>query len=99
MLNAPTTTEALAAAVLLVVCSLGIWHRAYEDTVTQRVGLALTACASALLLGGVLLGMETRPALSGTLIGCAIFAFGCFLKYRKVWLAFCKKEPHDDAPG
>ena len=82
----PTLADAASALVLLIVSCLGIWHRSYEDTVVQRLGLCTTAVFSSLLLVGVCSGSQTSPATSGTLVGCAIFAFGCFLKYRRIWL-------------
>ncbi len=85
MEHLPTWIEAISALVLLVVCSLGIWHRSYIDTLTQRLGLCVTAASSAFLLIGVCTKSQTSPVLTGTLAGCAIFAFGCFLKYRKEW--------------
>lgn len=84
--NIPSVLEILSCAVLFVVACLGMYHSAYDDTPTQRIGLGLIAAFSAMLILGGIMGMRTSPALQGVVAGCAVFAWGCLLKHRRIWL-------------
>lgn len=77
------TTELFAVSVSLVLLSvvcIAIWNTHYPDTLTQRLGLVLTALGCIFVAHAAIFGTLTVPPLLWTLFGVSVFAVGTLLK-------------------
>lgn len=75
--------QGLALTCLFVVSCVGIWHPRYDDTATQRMGMSTTALFSFLALAAMFLDRDHSFSVTGTQVGCAIYAVGVLLKHRR----------------
>lgn len=71
----------IAVAALVGLCIYGTLTRAFDDTLTQRAGMALTALAGT--AEALVLWHDGSPSRNAQLlfgIGCALYGIGTWLK-------------------
>lgn len=73
----------VSLAVLCVLAWVGILHPRYDDTVTQRLGMCLVAFFAFFAALALLWGRVPTASIACTLLGCAVYAGGVFLKHRR----------------
>ena len=70
----------LALLVVALVCALGVLHPRYEDTLLQRVGMAVACLGAVAELAALASGYDRINAHITTTLGAALFALGTVLK-------------------
>lgn len=90
-----TAVYILSLLAIAGVCALGVLHPRYEDTLTQRIGLAVACLGAVAELAALLQAMAPLTARPITTAGVALFALGTVLKK---WRGPCMRRRATDKP-
>lgn len=74
------TLYTLALLIVAAVCALGVLHPRYEDTLLQRIGMAVACLGAVGELAALWHGYDRINANITTTTGAALFALGTVLK-------------------
>jgi len=74
------TLYTLALLIVAAVCALGVLHPRYEDTLLQRIGMAVACLGAMAELAALWHGYDRINAHITTTTGAALFALGTVLK-------------------
>ncbi|MBI3103252.1 MAG: hypothetical protein HYY98_17120 [Burkholderiales bacterium] len=74
------TIYTLALLIIAAVSALGVLHPRYEDTLLQRVGMAVACLGAVAELAALASGYDRINAHITTSTGAALFALGTMLK-------------------
>lgn len=70
----------LALLIVALVCALGVLHPRYEDTLLQRIGMAVACLGAVAELAALASGYDRINAHITTTLGAALFALGTVVK-------------------
>lgn len=74
------TLYILALLIVALVCALGVLHPRYEDTLLQRIGMAVACLGAVAELAALWHGYDRINAHITTTLGAALFALGTVVK-------------------
>lgn len=74
------TLYTLALLIVALVCALGVLHPRYEDTLLQRIGMAVACLGAVAELAALASGYDRINAHITTTLGAALFALGTVVK-------------------
>lgn len=70
----------LALLIVAAISALGVLHPRYEDTLLQRIGMAVACLGAVAELAALASGHDRINAHITTTLGAALFALGTVLK-------------------
>lgn len=74
------TLYTLALLTVAAICALGVFHPRYEDTLLQRIGMAVACLGAVAELAALWHGYDRINAHITTTLGAALFALGTVVK-------------------
>lgn len=94
------TLYTLALLIVAAVCALGVLHPRYEDTLLQRIGMAVACLGAVAELAALWHGYDRINAHITTTLGAALFALGTVVKkWRGPRMGRrCSDKPHRRRP-
>jgi hypothetical protein len=94
------TLYILALLIVALVCALGVLHPRYEDTLLQRIGMAVACLGAVAELAALWHGYDRINAHITTTTGAALFALGTVVKkWRGPRMGRrCSDKPHRRRP-
>lgn len=90
-----TSLYILALLTVALVCALGVLHPRYEDTLLQRIGMAVACLGAVAELAALWHGYDRINAHITTTLGAALFALGTVVKK---WRGPHRGRRHTDKP-